>query len=101
MSFWLIVEIYAEEVWQRAFIAAPTCFVSPSMWKAHAEAIQSILAGSDLNWRTSDGQSRQNVQVLINESVRDVKKRNEALLFRTSAQPTKGCLRSTVSDVKV
>lgn len=37
----------------------------------------------------------------IRESLADIEKRNQALLFRTNIQPTKGYLRLMVSDVKV
>ena len=37
----------------------------------------------------------------IRETLMDVEKRNQALLFRTNVQPTKGHLRLMVSDVKV
>ncbi|THH04935.1 hypothetical protein EW145_g5157 [Phellinidium pouzarii] len=85
---------------RRAFFAGPTSFVSPRMWKAHSETIIYILTGPDLVTPNTDGrQSMQSIRLLMRETLYDVERRNEAMLFRTGAQPTKGCLRSMVSDV--
>ena len=43
----------------------------------------------------------QNMRIAMSETLRDVERRNEALLFRTTNQPVKGCLRSMVFDVQV
>lgn len=42
-----------------------------------------------------------NIKLYMLESLEDVEKRNEALLFRNGTQPAKGLLRSMVSDVLV
>ncbi|KAL5506968.1 SRB8 [Sanghuangporus vaninii] len=96
------LQVRLENLLRRAFLAAPTCFVSPTAWKSHSETIESILAGNESVWRpSSESQARQNVRLLVDEVLLDVKRRNEALLFRTGAQPAKGYLRSMVSDVKL
>ncbi|KAI5116750.1 hypothetical protein M0805_001608 [Coniferiporia weirii] len=87
---------------RRSFLAAPTSFVSPTTWKAHSEVIRSILTGPDLVTPTAEGnqkQGLQNLRRLMQETLYDVERRNEALLFRTGTQPTKGRLRSMVFDV--
>ena len=41
------------------------------------------------------------IQLYMFETLQDIEKRNEALLFRNGSQPAKGLLRSMVSDVLV
>ncbi|KAH8119597.1 hypothetical protein DFH11DRAFT_1501865 [Phellopilus nigrolimitatus] len=93
-----------EHLLRRAFLAAPTSFISPRAWKTHSETIRAVLTGPDISMPAIEGYPRQSVhsvKLLMHETLLDVERRNEALLFRTTTKPTKGCLRSKVSDVKL
>lgn len=88
---------------QRAFLALPDAFVSPRMWIQHSALLEEVL-NEDLSGDSSDISVQQSASCLretFDERLSDVRRRNEAMLFRHLPPRVLGALSSALSDIKV
>jgi mediator of RNA polymerase II transcription subunit 12 len=87
---------------QRICLALPDSFVSPRMWTLHASMLCNVLTGIALNpgEQSTDWNSQDVGQILL-DNVSDIKRRNEAMLFRSPPVDTSDELGSAVTDIKV
>ena len=80
----------------------PDSFVSPKMWRAHRLLLEDVLNMSDTNIThgkhlRQDGEFSQ----ILRTNFNDIKRRNEAMLFKNHFIQQVPQLRSAVTDVKV
>ncbi|OBZ68162.1 Mediator of RNA polymerase II transcription subunit 12 [Grifola frondosa] len=97
------VEIVLRSLISRAFLALPDAFVSPRMWIQHSTFLEQLLMDA-LPGDSSGSTGQQNVNALHHtflERLSDVKRRNEAMLFRHLPPRVLGVLSSALSDIKL
>lgn len=94
------LEIY--NALQRICLALPDSFVSPRMWTVHASLLCDVLAEiiPHSGEQFTERNSREVGQVLL-DNVSDIKRRNEAMLFRRFPVEMSVGLGSAVTDIKV
>ncbi|KAG2113880.1 uncharacterized protein F5147DRAFT_788005 [Suillus discolor] len=84
---------------QRICVALPDTFVSPRTWLAHSLLLCSALAGP-----ADSGPSdcrRRDFQQLISDNLRDIQRRNDAMLFRNLPPRKLERLGSLVVDIQI
>lgn len=90
---------------QRSLLGLRDAFVNPRLWSQHSSLLEEILA--EQISQTSGGTGREGEQStpVLNETFlaayEDVKKRNDAMLFRNLPPRVLGSISSTLSDIKV
>lgn len=87
---------------QRICLALPDSFVSPRMWTVHASLLCDVLAEiiPHSGEQFTERNSREVGQVLL-DNVSDIKRRNEAMLFRRFPVEMSVGLGSAVTDIKL
>ncbi|KAG1807752.1 hypothetical protein EV424DRAFT_1543731 [Suillus variegatus] len=84
---------------QRICVALPDTFVSPRTWLAHSLLLCSALAGP-VDSGPSDCR-RRDFQQLISDNLRDIQRRNDAMLFRNLPPRKLERLGSLVVDIQI
>lgn len=81
----------------------PDAFVSPKMWSAYSSLMDEVMHDtlSTLPGGRFMEQNTRNLQGILLDNFYDIKKRNEALLFRDPIAQVSARLGNAVSDVKV
>ncbi|KAJ7594649.1 hypothetical protein C8J56DRAFT_444559 [Mycena floridula] len=88
---------------QRICIALPDAFISPRMWADYQELLSSVLSEYIMD-RTSDPHLEQNsldIQAILFSNFVNIRRRNEAMLFRNLPSLVSARLGSAVSDVEL
>ena len=91
---------------QRALLGLRDAFVNPRVWSQHSALLEGILA-EHINRHTVDPaqSSESSGTPALNETFlaayENVKKRNDAMLFRNLPPRVLGSISSTLSDIKV
>ncbi|KAG5638808.1 hypothetical protein H0H81_010037 [Sphagnurus paluster] len=88
---------------QRLCLVLPDSFVSPRMWKTHSGLIADVLT-EDITQQPGEAQVERNARdicQILRENFADVKRRNDAMLFRNLPTQISTSLGSAVSDVKL
>ncbi|KAH9924878.1 uncharacterized protein B0H18DRAFT_1119667 [Fomitopsis serialis] len=91
----------ADEYSTRSFLALPDAFVSPRAWQLHSELLGEILSTAVAPAEGTPPQNTQALQQTLHELFADVKRRNEAMLFRHLPPRIVGSLTSALSDIKL
>ncbi|KAF8887702.1 hypothetical protein BD779DRAFT_1672530 [Infundibulicybe gibba] len=87
---------------QRLCLAIPDAFVSPRMWAIHSNLLTNILSENTIGSNDQHiGQSGRDVQQMLLCHLADIRRRNEAMLFRNLPIRVSARLGSAVSDVKL
>lgn len=87
---------------QRICLALPDSFVSPRMWTVHASLLCDVLTGIIPNsGEQFTDRNSQDIRQALLDNVSDIKKRNEAMLFREFPVDISIELGSAVTDIKV
>jgi mediator of RNA polymerase II transcription subunit 12 len=87
---------------QRICLALPDSFVSPRMWAVHSSQLCNVLTGIVPNsGERFTEQNSQDVGQALLDNVSDIKKRNEAMLFRSFPVDLSAGLGPAVTDIKV
>ncbi|KZT00461.1 uncharacterized protein LAESUDRAFT_666096 [Laetiporus sulphureus 93-53] len=97
------VETLIKNLILRAFLALPDAFVSPRTWLAYGELLEEDLIGGGAV-DSSDSILQQNANTLrqsLQDSLSDVRRRNEAMIFRHLPPRVVGSLTSALSDIKL
>lgn len=82
---------------QRALLALPDAFVNPRIWAQHSTILDEALMNSGL----AIEQTTQALHQTFIEILADVRRRNDAMLFRELPPRVVGHLSSALSDIKV
>ncbi|KDR75321.1 hypothetical protein GALMADRAFT_249351 [Galerina marginata CBS 339.88] len=88
---------------QRACLTLPDAFVSPKMWSTYSSLLDEIMFETAMtlpNARSVE-QNTRDLEGIILDNFADIKKRNEALLFRGPIAQVSARLGTAVSDVKL
>ncbi|TFY51580.1 hypothetical protein EVJ58_g10491, partial [Rhodofomes roseus] len=91
----------ASDVQLRSFLALPDAFVSPRAWQLHSELLGGILSVAVAPTEGTPPQNTQALQQTFQDLFADVKRRNEAMLFRHLPPRVVGSLTSALSDIKL
>jgi mediator of RNA polymerase II transcription subunit 12 len=84
---------------QRICVALPDTFVSPSAWLAHSSLLCSALAGpADIG---PSNCRRRDFQQLLSDNLKDIQRRNDAMLFRNLPPRKLERLGSLVVDIQI
>ena len=86
---------------KRSFLALPDAFISPRAWQVHVELLSDIISNAVAPTEGTPVQSAQALQQTFQDLFADVKRRNEAMLFRRLPPRVVGSLTSALSDIKV
>ncbi|KZT67178.1 hypothetical protein DAEQUDRAFT_673722 [Daedalea quercina L-15889] len=85
----------------RSFLALPDAFISPRVWQLHSELLGDILSTAAALAEGTLAPSAQVLQQTFQELFADVRRRNEAMLFRHLPPRVVGSLTSALSDIKL
>ncbi|CCM03316.1 uncharacterized protein FIBRA_05444 [Fibroporia radiculosa] len=97
------LEATIKDLVSRCFLALPDAFVSPRIWVMHSAVLEETLSETFAT-SSSESASEQCVQALRQtylDHFSDVKRRNEAMLFRHLPPRVVGSLTSALSDIKL
>lgn len=86
---------------KRSFLALPDAFISPRAWQVHSELMSDIISNAVAPTEGTPVQSAQALQQTFQDLLADMKRRNEAMLFRRLPPRVVGSLTSALSDIKV
>ena len=88
---------------QRVLLALPDAFVNPRTWAQHSALLEETLS-EYINSRNSIASVEQNTQSLDQtfvDAFTDLRRRNDAMLFRDLPPRIVGHLSSALADIKV
>lgn len=86
---------------QRICLTLPDVFVSPNTWATHSSLLVSVLSNVVRDHSLPGDQRQREVQRLLLENVSDIRRRNDAMLFRNLPPRALERLGSMVVDIQV
>lgn len=85
-------------------LAAPEAFISPKMWLQYGNLVQDLVTEhiqEDAPDTQAEQQSPEYLADIFAGHLEDIRRRNEAMLFRDLPPRVRGSLSSALADIKV
>lgn len=86
---------------QRICLTLPDVFVSPNTWASHSSLLASVLSNAVGDHSLPGDQRQREIQRLLLENLTDIRRRNDAMLFRNLPPRALERLGSMVVDIQV
>ncbi len=81
----------------------PDAFVSPKMWSTYSHLLDMVIPASDIKFPAHHcmDQNTRDLRYSLSDNLLDIKRKNEAMLFRGPIAQVSARLGAAVVDVKV